>query len=317
VRRRFVLAACAGALLSPGGAQGQRAVTLRADNDAFNFWQMPWVRTDEEYTSGVQAGLVYDGAAGWGRRWARGGRACGASAANCVSHSYTLGQDIYTGERLKGRPQAIPGERPDAGVLWIAARQRTSGQRTTTDLGFTLGVIGKPSLAEDMQRLFHTIAPRLNRPITWGRQMPAEPVFAIALDHSRRWGAGALQLQPHAGASFGTLLTEARAGAGARLERTFTLPFKRAVLAGPFSIALASDAQLRAVARNAALSGAFFRKGPSVELRPLVTEYAGGLHLGWRTLDASWTAHSTSAEHVGRRAPHSWSTLALTWRALR
>jgi hypothetical protein len=95
------------------------------------------------------------------------------------------------------------------------------------------------------------------------------------------------------------------------------LPFKRAELAGPFSIALTSDAQLRAVARNAALNGAFFREGPSVKLRPLVKEFAGGLHLGWRTLDASWTAHSTSAEHVGRRTPHSWSTLALSWRALR
>ena len=33
-------------------------VDVRADNDAFNFWQAPWNRPDEEYTSGVRLTVV-------------------------------------------------------------------------------------------------------------------------------------------------------------------------------------------------------------------------------------------------------------------
>ena len=316
IRRRVTLLVGGVLLLAPT-ARAQRAVTVRADNDAFNFWQMPWKRPDEEYTSGVRLTVSLDGTAAWARRlgWVLG--ACPQADPHCATHSYGIGQSIYTAARPKGGALAMPGGRPDAGVLFVNAASRVTRPSAINELRLTLGITGEPSLAEPMQRLFHSLAPRLNRPITWGRQVPAEPVFSVAFDRRRLADEGALQLQPHGGVSLGTLLTEARAGLGARYVDERTLSWILPRQASGIALALSGDAQVRAVARNAVLSGAFFRSGPNVALRPIVPEYTLGLHLQWRMLEASWLAHQTGAEHVARNRPHTWSTLELTWRPSR
>lgn len=309
------MAACA--LGRPLAAPAQRTVAVRADNDAFNFWQLPWKRPDEEYTSGVRLTVTLDGAGAWAKRIAPLLGACRPPDAACASHSYSFGQQIFTAKRPKLDPIALPGGRPDAGVLWVAAHTRVTRPSDITEAGWTLGVTGKPSLAEATQRLIHSIAPRYNRPIEWGEQVPAEAVFAVHYDRQRLLSAGALAVQPHAGASLGTLLTEARAGLSAQLESELRLPQRLARLVGAVSAGVEGDATWRGVARNAMLSGTFFRPSPHVELRPIVRELSAGVRLRWRALDASWLAHQTSAEHVGRGVPHTWSTLELRWRPTR
>lgn len=299
----------------PLTAPAQRAVSVRADNDAFNFWQLPWKRPDEEYTSGVRLTVTLDGAGMWAKRIAPLLGACRAADAACASHSYSFGQEIFTAIRPKWEPIALPGGRPDAGVLWFAARTRVTRPTDIAEVGWTLGVTGKPSLAEATQRLIHAIAPRYNRPIEWGRQLPAEPVFAVHYDRRRLVAAGPLLVQPHGGASLGTLLTEARAGLGAQLGGDLPLPLppRMARLVGGINVGVEGDATWRGVGRNAMLSGTFFRSSPHVDLRPLVREFTFGVRMRWRVLDASWVAHQTSAEHVGRGVPHTWSTLELRW----
>lgn len=306
------MAACALGL--PLRASAQRAVAIRADNDAFNFWQLPWKRPDEEYTSGVRLTVTLDGAGAWAKRIAPLLGACRPADAACLSHSYSFGQDIFTAKRPKWEPIALPGGRPDAGVLWFAARTRVARPNDIAEAGWTLGVTGKPSLAEATQRLIHSLAPRYNRPIEWGEQVPAEPVFAVHYDRRRLLAAGPLAVQPHGGASLGTLLTEARAGMSAQLGSVLPMPRRLARWVGVASVGVEGDATWRGVARNAMLSGTFFRSSPHVDLRPLVRELSAGVRVRWRVLDASWLAHQTSAEHVGRGVPHTWSTLELRWR---
>lgn len=307
------------ALGLPLTARAQRAVAIRADNDAFNFWQLPWKRPDEEYTSGVRLTVTLDGAGAWARRIAPLLGACRAADVACASHSYSFGQDIFTAKRPKWEPIALPGGRPDAGVLWFAARTRVTRPTDIAEAGWTLGVTGKLSLAEASQRLIHAIAPRYNRPIEWGEQVPAEPVFAVHYDRRLLLSAGPLAVQPHGGASLGTLLTEARAGLSAQFGSDLPLPLPRraARLVGRVNVGMEADATWRGVARNAMLSGTFFRSSPHVELRPVVRELSAGVRIQWRVLDASWLAHQTSAEHVGRGVPHTWSTLELRWRPAR
>ncbi len=303
----------------PLAAPAQRVVAVRADNDAFNFWQLPWKRPDEEYTSGVRLTVTLDGAGAWAKRIAPLLGACRPADAACASHTYSFGQDIFTAKRPKWQPIALPGGRPDAGILWFAARTRVTRPSDIAEAGWTLGVTGKPSLAEASQRLIHALAPRYNRPIEWGEQVPAEPVFAVHYDRRRLLSAGTLVVQPHAGASLGTLLTEARAGLSAQFESGLPLPLPQRIsrLVGAVSVGLEGDATWRGVARNAMLSGTFFRSSPHVALRPMVTELAAGVRLRWRVLDVSWLAHQTSAEHVGRSVPHTWSTLELRWHPAR
>jgi len=317
VRRVHAVLMAAFALGLPLTARAQRAVAVRADNDAFNFWQRPWLRPDEEYTSGVRLTVTFDGAGAWARHIAPLLGACRPADAACASHSYSFGQDIFTAKRPKWEPIALPGGRPDAGVLWFAARTRVTRPSDIAEAGWTLGVTGKPSLAEASQRLMHSLAPKYNRPIEWGEQVPAEPVFAVHYDRRRLLTAGPLAVQPHGGASLGTLLTEARAGMSAQLESVLPLPPRVARLVGGFIVGVEADATWRGVARNAMLSGTFFRSSPHVDLRPLVRELTVGVRMRWRVLDASWVAHQTSAEHVGGGVPHTWSTLELRWRPAR
>jgi hypothetical protein len=305
------------ALLLPAAARAQRAVTIRADNDAFNFWQYPWSRPDEEYSSGVRVSVALDGAAPWTRPVARFLGRCADGLAPCVSHSYELGQDIYTAARPKNAAIAPPGSRPDVGVLWLRGTTRLARETDLNELGWTVGITGNPSLAEQTQRLFHAIVPRYNRPITWGTTLPAEPVFSVQYDRRRMMFVRALEIEPHGGASLGTLLTEARFGVGARIGRVLQHPWRIGPVDKAFAFELTGDATLRAVARNEVLSGTFFRSSARMTLRPLVSELAGGVRVRWRGLDVSWIAHQTSAEYTARRAPHVWSTLELTWRPSR
>lgn len=289
-------------------AQAQRAVRVRADNDAFNFWQAPWNRPDEEYTSGVRATLELDGGAAWMRPWRSPWRsprqACASPHDVCASHSFTVGQDIYTALRTRTHPVPNAGARPDAGILWIEAADRVTRAQRSSELRWTLGITGRPALAAPMQRFFHGFAPGWNRPTDWSRQLPTEPVFAVAYDERRVRRLGAFDLQPHAGASLGSLLTEARAGLGAQWGR---LGDARA------NVALVADVTVRGVVRNESLSGTLFRGSDRVALRPLVGEAEGGVRTRWRRLGLSWKAHVTGAEYAMRRGTHAWSTLEAEW----
>jgi len=315
--RRGELLAWALAALLPAAAHAQRAVTVRVDNDAFNFWQYPWSRPDEEYTSGVRIGVALDGAAPWTRPVARFLGSCAEGIAPCASHSYELGQDIYTAARPRDASVAPPGSRPDVGVLWIRSTARLARETDLNEMSWTIGITGAPSLAEPAQRFFHSLAPAYNRRITWGNTLPAEPVFSVQYERRRMMFVRALELEPHGGGSLGTLLTEARVGVGARLGRVLQHPWRIGPVDKAFALELAGDATLRAVARNEVLSGTFFRPSHRMTLRPLVSELSGGVRVRWRGLDLSWIAHQTSAEYTVRRAPHVWSTLQLTWRPTR
>ena len=69
-------------------------LSLRTDNDAFDFWMLPWNRPDDEYTSGVH--ITYDGgdAPWWARSFLRRDGACTTGSHSCRSARAELGQDI-------------------------------------------------------------------------------------------------------------------------------------------------------------------------------------------------------------------------------
>lgn len=310
IRRALLGVAVAGVFLAPAGARAQRAITVRADNDAFNFWQYPWDRPDEEYTSGVRLTLDYAGTARWARRLERAVGGCPGEAPGCATRRWIVGQNIYTAVRPRRVPDPTPGGRPDAGVLWLSSTSRVERGTLLLEAGWTVGATGALSLAEPIQKFFHDLAPHFNRPIAWGEEVPTEPVVAVSLDAERRHRYGAVDVRPRAGASLGNLLTEVRGGVGARLGApvgVWSAPSRRP------QVWLEGDALLRGVARNEVLHGALFRASARVEARPLVTELQGGVRLRWRSIEAAFVAHRTSAEYVSRSSPHVWSTLEATW----
>ena len=134
-------------------AQGTpRTLSLRADNDAFDFWMLPWNRPDDEYSSGVQ--ITYDGgdAPRWARSFLRGDSACTVHSVSCRTARTEIGQDIYTRDATLSDTAVIDRSRPSAGWLYLAQSARALHEDRSDELTLTVGVTGPPSLA----RFTHT-----------------------------------------------------------------------------------------------------------------------------------------------------------------
>src|SRR4051812_46247134 len=109
-------------LATPRGtaaAQAPQAITLRADNDAFNFWHRPGDRPDEEYTSGVV--IRYDGGAmpWWARGISRGLGDCVPEAVACRTRALEIAQDLFTPRRTWDSVTPPPGSRPNSAWLYV------------------------------------------------------------------------------------------------------------------------------------------------------------------------------------------------------
>jgi lipid A 3-O-deacylase len=310
---------------APAIARAQAPLTLeiRADNDAFNFWQSPFQRPDEEYTSGVRAALQFAGAAPWDRWLHRGVAPCAAGVAPCATHTYAFGQDMYTGQLVPGDTTPVAGTRPNAGWLYVEESARYERTNRLDETSVTVGVTGPPALGEVTQSLVHAVAPYYNRPINWDTQLPFEPGIVLAWDHTervlaigegRRFGA---DVEPHAGASLGNILTEARAGmlvrTGFRMAHPWLLAAYDSTDTTP-AVTFFADATMHGVARNEFLAGTMFRASPRVDERPLVPEYQVGVTLRLERMSVSWVAHQLSSEYFSRPNGHAWSRLAIEYR---
>ena len=307
-------------------AQGPGTLYIRADNDVFNFWQPPPKRPAEEYTSGVRAALELAGAAPW-ERWLHPGTApCALGIAPCATHTYAFGQDIYTGQLVQNDTTPVKGTRPNAGWLFIEESSRIARRNRLDETSVTVGVTGPPALGEVMQHVFHEIAPQDNRPINWNTELPFEPGIVLAWDHTERVlaaGDGKLagfDVEPHAGASFGNILTEARGGmrvrAGFRMQHPWLLSAYDSTDNTP-TISFLADATFHGVARNEFLAGTMFRSGPHVDERPFVSEYQVGATFRLERISISWVAHQVSSEYFSRAEGHAWSRIEVMYRFAR
>ena len=114
---------------------------VRADNDAFDFWQAPWYRPDEEYTSGVRAQLDYAGYSWWGRALHGPAEPCHPGSEHCSSRTYAFGQRIYTSALQVGDTVAPPGSRPNAGWLYLEEATRVATRSSLVESSVTIGVM--------------------------------------------------------------------------------------------------------------------------------------------------------------------------------
>ena len=311
VRAAAVLTWAAAACVVPRVAAGQGPIAVRvgADNDAFEFWIPPWDRPDQDYTSGVRGTLTYAGRSGiWPVRAMLAGT-------GTVTHRFGIGQSIYTGTRDAGQvpTAAQAASRPNAGWLFVTIAQQDSTARGTDEAGFDVGVVGQPALGSTMQRFFHSLGPQYNRVVDWTRQLPFEPGFVVWRDRARvvdAWSSGAFRgaTRLEAGASLGTILTEARLGVstdlGLRLGSAADAP------------RLLFDAAARAhgIVRDEFLDGTFFRKGDYVAREPAVLEGTAGLTASWRAWAATFRATRTTKRYAAQPRAAAFGTLEMEWR---
>lgn len=308
-----------------GNAQAQQplSVSVRADNDAFDFWMPPYARPDEEYTSGVRGTLEYAGGAWWERWLHPKVGPCTVGAGHCATRTFSIGQDIYTGTLSPGDTVRLPGTRPNAGWLYVQESSRVSMEDRLDETSITLGITGPEALGKTMQRAFHSLAPAFNRPDDWTVQLPFEPGIVLAYDRTQRMFAArdgerfGGDIEPHAGVSLGNILTEARAGVRVRGGFRLRHPWQVAAESSTPEISFFADATIHAVARNEFLAGTIFRSSDRVQERVFVPECQGGVSVRWHRLTAIYSVDRTGSEYSARVTGHSWSRLAVEWRFAR
>ena len=234
--------------------------------------------------------------------------------------SYSFGQDMYPASRLPGDTTSVPGTRPNAGWLYVQS-SRGSLSRTISTTSLPLASLARPGVGEVTQRTIHAIAPYYNRPVNWDSQLPFEPGIDFAYDHTQRvlaFGDGKSlggDIEPHAGASLGNILTEARAGLRFPTASGLHHPWLVTAPTSAPEISLFADATAHGIARNEFLAGTMFRQSDNITA--IRGENQVGISIRWQQITVLWMADQLGRRYESRAQGHAWSRLAFDWQFAR
>lgn len=290
-------------------------ISVRADNDAFDFWMEPWNRPDEEYTSGVRVTDEGGDAPRWMQRWVpriAGLPTCSIGLTRCRSGRSELGQDIYTPSVSVGATHAAPDARPGAGWLYVDEAARVLDVDRSDELTLTFGVTGPPSLAQFAQQLAHRAAPAYNRPTDWSRQIGFEPGVIARYEQQRRWASS--QLGPwgfdvvrDVAVSAGNVATNAELGFKTRVGWHLSHPWLPS--ADHTEVALVAGATGRAVARDLFLDGNTFYGGPRAGHKPFVGSGEVGLTITHNWASVTYRAVEDTRAYAAGPRTHPWASM--------
>lgn len=298
-------------------------MSVRADNDAFNFWQGITDRPDQEYTNGDEVTVEFSSAPWWGKRFAPHRAPCTGiemAGTRCLTTSLSIAQDMYT-PRPHHEPRQVPdwrNERPYAALLYGNAEARVVGERSLETVGLLLGVTGPAAVGEFAQRTAHKLSGVYSRdPVGWDTQIGFEPLLMMTARTTRRFaartasGAAVMDFMPQAGASLGNVLTEAEAGFQTRIGLNLSSPWWTSGWGTRSAVELYLVGGLRgeAVAHNLTLDGNTLGADRRVDRTPLVGEYAVGVGGRYRGFVAEWRAVTRTREYRTGPEAHAYSTL--------
>jgi lipid A 3-O-deacylase len=309
----------------------EKTGTLSAvvENDLF-------AKTDRHYTAGQSVSWVTSAreTPAWAKNLAK--QIPAFKDWKCVRTQYDLNQAIFT-PTATALSNPDPRDRPYAG--WLNASFSLIGESGDMSniidrLTIGLGTVGPASLAEQAQRLVHTLE-SIPVPAGWAFQLRNEPT--LQLQYERSWrdalpprrlplGLG-FDVIPHAGFALGNVYTYANAGATARVGVDLPQDYGPPRL-GPSVPATAffeSDKRVgwylfasvegRAVARNLFLDGNTFVDSRRVTKIPFIADVQGGLAITVRAVRISYTQIWRSREFAGQPSPDQFGvvTLSVRW----
>jgi len=298
-------------------------MSVRADNDAFNFWREITERPDKEYTNGDVVTFELASARWWGKQFAKRHAPCTgleSAEARCLTTALSFGQDMYT-PRPSREPRVVPDwrdDRPYAAWLYASGEARVLSERSLRTVTLHLGVTGPPAFGEFAQRTAHKLTGVYSRdPIGWDTQIGFEPGVMLAVRDTRRFaarnGSGGVvaDFAPHFGASLGNVLTEGEGGFRARVGLNLSNPWWTSEwrTRRPIELYLLGAARAEAIAHNITLDGNTFGADRRVDRTPIVAEYTLGAGARFHGLVAEWRAVTRSREYRTGPNAHAYSTL--------
>jgi len=224
-----------------------------------------------------------------------------------------LGQNLYTPRDITiAAPQ--PNDRPWAAWLYVGAVAQSVKEDRLHTVEFDLGFVGPPALGRQVQTFWHEHVISSPEPKGWGNQIRGEPGFLVSYLHKRRFGnRTGVQLVPHIGATFGTIMTMTRIGGIIRAGQNMTGFGPDGIEPGGAMLKNARHEQEggkrnsfewfvfagvdgRVIGHNIFLDGSLFRDGPSVKRRDTVYDIIAGVSVRLDTLRVSVTRIKRSEE---------------------
>jgi len=274
--------------------------SLYLENDAF-------IGEDDQYTNGIKLtwsrfGLSRLPDDAWLHKWLYPAvRPFGFDAADGSEKALTIsiGQNIFTPDDIK-EEQLIRDDRPYAGFTYIEAGFHKRRPHHMHTLGLCVGIVGPAAYAENLQSALHDVI-NSNGVKGWDNQLKNEPVLGLVYDYKKRL------LAPNRHMGFGNDLIFSTGGNVSNVLTAYNISllyrwgWNIPADYGNFPIQPAScfngeiekelclkpkdrfgahifvSAHGRAVLHNIFLDGNTFRDSHSVDKKPFVGTFLGGL----------------------------------------
>jgi lipid A 3-O-deacylase len=299
------------------GTGALRSLRVALDNDLIAA-RGAGAPPDHDYTHGSRVAIAWAGAPRWVLRSLGGVRDCRSAASRrrgCAASALAISQAIYTPRR--DAPHPVPGERPYAGWLSVAASAHQVGPGLVRSATVEAGVTGRLSLAKEVQGGVHSLlgnTPQLG----WSHQLGSRPGVVLRYDEARRFERpvragtiGAMRVR-WAGAA-GTVATAFSAGADVSIGRGRTSwdPQDPEVERPPRLYAVVGYRQ-DVILRDAFVEG--WRRGAGAARRQYVGRAEVGAGYRWRELSIEYRCVARGREYQAQPAPHSYGAVAVTAR---
>jgi hypothetical protein len=317
----LVLAGAAEAAQTNDPASEKGAFSILFENDIF-------YNSDHDYTNGVEFAYTTapDDTPGWAERATRGL----FHNKGDVRARYGFGQDIFTPHNLALTNPPLT-DRPYAGFLYGALGLVEDTGTDLDQLQFTLGVVGPASVAEETQKMVHSIF-NDRKPMGWSTQLRDEPGLIIEYNRSvklikpRSLLGAVFDIEPNYGAAIGNVYDYVDAGAMARFG--FNLPkdygpmriqpslpgsdyFEPTAGLGAYVFAGVDG---RAIARNLFLDGNSFETSRSVSKKSLVGDLVLGAAVTFDSFRLAFTHDIRTREYKTQPAADQFGAVDLTFR---
>ncbi len=272
-------------------------VTVYFENDFI-------VGKDEQYTNGFKLtwsryGLSKLPEDAWLHKWLypviKFVNFCGEYESEKIL-TFSVGQNIFTPENLD-TSELVVNDRPYAGVTYMQIGFHKKTNHHMHSLGFCAGIVGPHSYAEKIQVKIHEIL-SVSKPNGWDNQLKDEPVIGFVYDYKNKLIASCINsgfggdIIFNTGGSIGNAATFYKIGLLIRYgwnvpndygnfpiqsATCFNAELEEAKPHMRHGIHLFFSVNSKAVFRDIFLDGNTFRDSHSVEKKPTVNTFSGGI----------------------------------------
>lgn len=251
--------------------------------------------------------------------------------------SVSLGQNIYTPQD-KEQKELIVDDRPYAGLTYLGLGLHSRNRKYMDTLELDLGIVGRHSYAEDCQKVIHEWIGSVD-PEGWKNQLHDEPIINLYLE--RKWklapdriikGFG-YDLIPHVGMGAGNYYIGANAGGQLRFgwniphdygtylirpgsdssapvddsDPRFLQPLRR------FGLHFFLGVDGKVVARNLLLDGNTFRDSHSVDKKPFVADFIGGVGIIIHQVKINYSYVYRTKEFDEQKEEHKFGAVSVSF----